>query len=120
MTLRELRPGQSARIEEVDARQPGVIRLIVDGTLQLDGMLESKGTGGGNAASSGESVRAVAELAKQARRDGRPAAEDAVLRDRLVQLWIQEEGLRLGGQRRRVAGLQPDRPLALALMNKLV
>lgn len=29
MTLKELRPGQSARIEAVDASQPGVVRLMV-------------------------------------------------------------------------------------------
>ena len=34
MTLRELRPGQSARIEKVDARQPGVIRLMVLGLIE--------------------------------------------------------------------------------------
>ena len=34
MTLRELRPGQSARIEEVDARQPGVVRLMVLGLIE--------------------------------------------------------------------------------------
>ena len=34
MTLRELRPGQSARIEQVDARQPGVVRLMVLGLIE--------------------------------------------------------------------------------------
>lgn len=34
MTLRELRPGQSARIEQVDARQPGVVRLMVLGLTE--------------------------------------------------------------------------------------
>ncbi len=34
MTLKELRPGQSARIEEVDARQPGVLRLMVLGLIE--------------------------------------------------------------------------------------
>lgn len=34
MTLRELRPGQSATIEEVDARQPGVVRLMVLGLIE--------------------------------------------------------------------------------------
>ncbi len=55
-----------------------------------------------------------------ARRDGRSAAEDPVLRDRAVQLWITEEALRLAGLRRRIPGLNEDRPLAVALMNKLV
>ena len=34
MTLRELRPGQSARIEKVDASQPGVVRLMVLGLIE--------------------------------------------------------------------------------------
>ena len=34
MTLKELRPGQSARIDEVDARQPGVVRLMVLGLIE--------------------------------------------------------------------------------------
>jgi ferrous iron transport protein A len=34
MTLRELRPGQFARIEKVDARQPGVVRLMVLGLIE--------------------------------------------------------------------------------------
>ena len=29
MTLKELNPGQSARIDATDARQPGVVRLMV-------------------------------------------------------------------------------------------
>jgi ferrous iron transport protein A len=34
MTLKELRPGQSARIDHVDARQPGVVRLMVLGLIE--------------------------------------------------------------------------------------
>jgi len=34
MTLRELRPGQLARIEKVDANQPGVVRLMVLGLTE--------------------------------------------------------------------------------------
>lgn len=34
MTLRELRPGQSARIEAVDAHRPGVLRLMVLGLIE--------------------------------------------------------------------------------------
>jgi len=34
MTLRELNPGQSARIDAVDARQPGVVRLMVLGLIE--------------------------------------------------------------------------------------
>jgi ferrous iron transport protein A len=34
MTLRDLHPGQSARIEAVDAKQPGVVRLMVLGLIE--------------------------------------------------------------------------------------
>jgi alkylation response protein AidB-like acyl-CoA dehydrogenase len=81
----------------------------------------AEGTGGGATTAAAESLRAVASLAARARREGRPATEEPVLRDRLAQLWIEEEALRLTGQRARVAGLNmDDRPLATRLMNKLV
>ena len=34
MTLRDLSPGQSARIDAVDASQPGVVRLMVLGLIE--------------------------------------------------------------------------------------
>ena len=80
----------------------------------------AEGSGGGQIGSSAEGVRQVAALARRARRDGRPAAEDPVLRDRLAGLWLREEALRLASLRWRVEGLNTDRPLALRLMNKLV
>jgi alkylation response protein AidB-like acyl-CoA dehydrogenase len=80
----------------------------------------AEGSGGAEIGSAGEGVRRVAALAAQVQRDGRPASEDSVLRDRLAELWIREEALRLGSQRARVEGLCRDRPLALRLMNKLV
>jgi alkylation response protein AidB-like acyl-CoA dehydrogenase len=81
----------------------------------------AEGTGGGQASPSESSVKSVANLARRVRREGRPAADDPVIRDRAVQLWIQEEALRLTGQRARVAGLNmDDRPLATRLMNKVV
>jgi alkylation response protein AidB-like acyl-CoA dehydrogenase len=80
----------------------------------------SDGSGGGQIGSSAEGVRLVADLARRMRRDGAAAVEDPVLRDRLAQLWIREEALRLSSLRWRVEGLVADRPLALRLMNKLV
>ncbi len=80
----------------------------------------SEGSGGGQATASAESLRRVADLARRARRDGRPAAEDPVLRDRMVQLWITEEALRLGSLRVRIPELVAERPQALRFMSKLV
>jgi ferrous iron transport protein A len=34
MTLCELRPGQKARIDRIDANQPGVVRLMVLGLIE--------------------------------------------------------------------------------------
>ena len=34
MTLKELRRGQSARIEKIDSNQPGVVRLMVLGLIE--------------------------------------------------------------------------------------
>jgi alkylation response protein AidB-like acyl-CoA dehydrogenase len=80
----------------------------------------AEGSGGGQATSTAESIQAVVRLSRGARRRGSPAADDPVIRDRAVQLWIEEEALRLTNQRARVAGLNADdRPLATRLMNKL-
>jgi len=59
-------------------------------------------------------------LARTARRDGRPAIDDPLIRDRLAQLWIDAEALRAGGKRSAVPGLTGDFPMALPMMHKLV
>jgi len=47
MTLKELRPGQSARIENVDAKQPGVVRLMVLGLIEgVEVQYQSSAIGG--------------------------------------------------------------------------
>jgi len=80
----------------------------------------AEGSGGGQVGSSAEGVRQLASLARRVHREGRPAAADPVLRDRIAALWIREEALRLASLRWRVPGLVEERPLALRLMNKLV
>jgi alkylation response protein AidB-like acyl-CoA dehydrogenase len=80
----------------------------------------AEGSGGGQVGSAAEGVRIVARLARSVQRDGRPAAHDPVLRDRLADLWLREEALRLASLRWRVPGLDSERPFALRLMNKLV
>ncbi len=52
-------------------------------------------------------------------RNGRPAAEDPLIRDRLMQLMIREAGLGNNQRRARVAALQ-DHPSRLLLQNKLL
>jgi alkylation response protein AidB-like acyl-CoA dehydrogenase len=80
----------------------------------------AEGSGGGSATGLAESVGRLAALARRAQREGRPAADDPLLRDRIVQVWILEEALRLGSLRARVPGLNLDQPLAVRFMNKLV
>jgi len=47
MTLKELSRGQLARIDEVDARQPGVVRLMVLGLIEgAEVQYESSAIGG--------------------------------------------------------------------------
>jgi alkylation response protein AidB-like acyl-CoA dehydrogenase len=59
------------------------------------------------------------ELARSTVRDGRPASEDPLLRDRIMQQVIREEGLNQNQRRSRVAALQ-DHPARLPLQNKLL
>jgi len=59
------------------------------------------------------------ELARTARRDGKPAAADPLLRDRIMQQVIREGGLQQNQRRARVPALL-DHPMRLLLQNKLL
>jgi hypothetical protein len=59
------------------------------------------------------------ELAKQSERNGRPAADDPVIRDRIIELIIQQRGFGLSMRRARVKGLI-DNPTRIGLQAKLV
>ena len=59
------------------------------------------------------------ELARTARRDGKPAATDPLLRDRIMQQVIREGGLQQNQRRARVPALL-DHPMRLLLQNKLL
>lgn len=65
------------------------------------------------------SCASLLELARKSVRNGRPAAHDPVLRDRMMQLLIREHGMAQNQRRARVAALQ-DHPLRLQLQNKLL
>jgi alkylation response protein AidB-like acyl-CoA dehydrogenase len=64
-------------------------------------------------------VMAIVDLAREAKRGGKPVLDDPVIRDRLVDYLIDIQALNLNNSRRRMAPLNRDRPLGLALMNKL-
>lgn len=64
-------------------------------------------------------VMGVIDMARSAKRGGKPVLEDPVMRDKLVEYMIEIQALNLNNQRRRMAPLTSDRPMGLALMNKL-
>ena len=59
------------------------------------------------------------ELARNTQRNGRPAADDPLIRDRIMQQVIREKGLEQNQRRARVTALQDD-PSRLPLQNKLL
>jgi alkylation response protein AidB-like acyl-CoA dehydrogenase len=61
----------------------------------------------------------LVELAKNTQRDGRPAAQDPLFRDRIMQQLICETGLAGNQRRARVPDLL-DHPMRLLLQNKLL
>lgn len=65
------------------------------------------------------SARNLLELARQMPRGEGTAAEDPLLRDRMMQLLIREEGFRESQRRSRVQPLT-DHPMRLPLQNKLL
>lgn len=65
-------------------------------------------------------LEALVSLAKRVERDGRPVADDPRFRDRIADLWMDLESMRLGARRAAVPGLTADYPQALAMMHKLV
>ncbi len=64
-------------------------------------------------------VMRIVDLARTAKRGGKPVLDDPVMRDKLVDYMIEIQALNLNNQRRRMAPLTQDRPMGLALMNKL-
>ncbi len=76
------------------------------------GGMKSKATHATNTAN-------LIELARSTPRNGRPAADDPLIRDRIMQLVIREQGLAQNQRRARVSALQ-DHPLRLQLQNKLL
>lgn len=64
-------------------------------------------------------VSQVVDMAKQLQRDGRPAIEDPIVRDRLLQFSFEERGLELSLSRARIPALAQPRPFAVPMMGKL-
>jgi alkylation response protein AidB-like acyl-CoA dehydrogenase len=81
------------------------------------GAAEGAGSGGG--ASIEDRLAALMALAKKMKRNGRPAWDDAVIRDRIMQLAVRIEGFRQTFRRARVAALT-DHPMRIPLSSKLL
>ena len=80
------------------------------------GAAEGAGSGGG--VSLDERIASLISLAKRSKRDGKPAWEDAIIRDRVAQLAIRVEGMRQVHRRLRVESLT-DHPMRLPLQAKV-
>ena len=82
---------------------------------------ERGATGGqaGGIASMDMNINDVIELAKTAKRNGRPAIEDPLVRDELTQLIIESKGNQLMGARSRIPALVTERPTAIPMSGKL-
>jgi alkylation response protein AidB-like acyl-CoA dehydrogenase len=59
------------------------------------------------------------EQLRDVRRDGQPVLDDPVMRDRLVQLIMEEKAISLGDRRAAVSALSSDYPFSLQLSHKL-
>ncbi|MBI3676252.1 MAG: acyl-CoA dehydrogenase family protein [Proteobacteria bacterium] len=76
------------------------------------------GQAGGHSMMSKE-VSEVVRLARAAQRNGHPAIEDPVIRDRLVQLIMEERSLALNSARARIKPLVAERPGSIDMSSKL-
>jgi alkylation response protein AidB-like acyl-CoA dehydrogenase len=61
----------------------------------------------------------LVDLARATSRAGKTAADDAIIRDRIVKMMIREEGFKQSSRRSRVQGLI-DHPMRIPLQNKLL
>ncbi len=64
-------------------------------------------------------VANLIELARKCNRDGAPASDDALMRDRMMQMLIRETAMAANQRRSKVPALQ-DHPMRLPLQNKLL
>ncbi|MGD0867448.1 MAG: acyl-CoA dehydrogenase family protein [Rhizomicrobium sp.] len=76
------------------------------------------GQAGGHAMMS-KDVSQVVALARVAQRDGRPAIEDPLIRDRLVQFIMEEKSLSLNSARAKIKPLVAEWPGSIAMAGKL-
>ncbi|MCZ6658916.1 MAG: acyl-CoA dehydrogenase family protein [Gammaproteobacteria bacterium] len=108
-----------------DARVPASCLMGKEGEgwrIAMQTLTFERGATGGQAgglAGNAMGVADVIELARRGKRDGKPAIEDPLVRDRLVQFLIEEQGDRLCGARARIPALVSERPAAIPMSGKL-
>jgi alkylation response protein AidB-like acyl-CoA dehydrogenase len=79
----------------------------------------AEGAGGGGGPSVEDQIHALVALAKRTPRNGGSAWDDAVIRDRIVQISVRAEGLRQNARRMRVESLI-DHPMRIPLQGKVL
>lgn len=65
------------------------------------------------------SIDDVVELSRRAKRNGKPAIQDPMIRDELVKLLIEGKGNRTNMQRAKIPALVSERPMSIPLSAKL-
>jgi alkylation response protein AidB-like acyl-CoA dehydrogenase len=108
-----------------DARIPAACLMGREGegwSIAMQTLTFERGAAGGQAGGTAMipvGVEDVVALARSARRDGRPAIDDAWVRDQLVQFVIDAQADRLCAARARIPALCAERPASIPLSGKL-
>jgi alkylation response protein AidB-like acyl-CoA dehydrogenase len=105
--------GDAQRLDEVGKGWDVAMTTL----LHERGAAESAGGGGSHMLD--DRVTALIALAKRTPRRGATAWDDAVIRDRLMQLLLRAEGMKQNARRARVESLC-DEPLRLPLQTKVL
>ncbi len=92
--------------------------MVAVKTLQFERGAEGGQAGGTSMVRT--SVGEVVALARTVKRGGRPAIEDAHIRDQLVRFLMEEKGMRLNGARAKIKPLASERPGSLLMSVKLL
>ena len=108
-----------------DARVPADCLMGKEGegwAIAMKTLTFERGASGGQAGGLTRMALGIAdvvELARRARRNGRPAIEDPFVRDQLVRFQIEAQGDALCQERGRIPALCSERPDAIPLSHKL-
>ncbi|NKB98488.1 MAG: acyl-CoA dehydrogenase [Pseudomonadales bacterium] len=108
-----------------DARIPASTLLGEEGggwQVAMVTLTFERGASGGQAggiASMDMNANDIVELARRAKRNGKPAIDDPLIRDELVQLLIESESNSLMAKRAQLPALNSDWPSAIPMSGKL-